>query len=218
MIEYRPPLINNAMMPSPEFPFITKENPLILASVSPRRKRLLKQIGMPFRSIPSYAKEDRVMGDPSAIACGHALKKAVAVKAKAPNRWILGADTIVFLEESILGKPRDHEAARSMLYRLSGKEHRVITGFCIVNPSGEPVHSECITTRVRIKTLNDDEISGYISTREPFGKAGAYAVQGIGSFIVEGIAGDYSNVVGLPICALIKTLKGLGALKDFPVR
>jgi septum formation protein len=206
------------MTTNPEFPFITKENPLILASASPRRKRLLEQIGLPFLSMPSNANEDQVINGPSAIACGHALKKATAIKAKAPNRWILGADTIVVLGESILGKPQDHSAARSMLYQLSGKEHRVITCFCLVNPAGELGHSEYITTRVRMKKLKDDEISGYIETGEPFGKAGSYAVQGIGSFMVDGITGDYSNVVGLPVCALIKALKGLGALRDFPMK
>ena len=122
----------------------------------------------------------------------------------------------VVLGKKILGKPRNRDDAHSMLELLSGKEHDVITGFCIIDPSGELVHSGHITTTVKIKRLSDEEITAYIDTGEPFGKAGGYAIQGIGSFMVEGIKGSYSNVVGLPVCALIKALQASGALKKFP--
>ena len=201
---------------SNKFPPITKENPLILASASPRRKRLLEQIGLPFIAMPSNADENQVEGKPSAIACHHAEKKGRVIQSQIPNQWILGADTIVVLGDTILGKPKDHNDAQAMLRLLGGKEHQVITGFCMIDPSGALIHSESVTTLVRMKDLTEDEITGYIETGEPFGKAGGYAIQGIGSFLIEGITGDYSNVVGLPVFALIKALVGLGALKNFP--
>jgi septum formation protein len=103
-----------------------------------------------------------------------------------------------------------------MLSLLSGKDHQVITGFCVLNPAGEIAHSESVTTAVRFKPISEEEIAGYIRTREPFGKAGAYAIQGVGAFMVESISGSYTNVVGLPMCALIKALIQCGALKSFP--
>ncbi|MBN1850124.1 MAG: septum formation protein Maf [Deltaproteobacteria bacterium] len=203
---------------SNKFPPITTENPLILASASPRRKRLLEQIRLPFVIMPSNADENHVDGGPSVIACHHAGKKARVIRSQVPSQWILGADTIVVLGDKILGKPKDHDDARSMLRFLSGKEHEVITGFCIIDPSGAIRHCESVSTLVRIKDLTEDEIIIYIETSEPFGKAGSYAIQGIGSFMVESISGDYSNVVGLPVCSVIKALLELGALDHFPVR
>jgi septum formation protein len=132
------------------------------------------------------------------------------------GNWILGADTIVTLERRTLGKPKDPEDAGDMLRLLSAREHRVITGFCILDSSGRVVHSEAVVTAVRFKELSEQEITGYIDTREPFGKAGSYAIQGIGAFLVEGISGSYTNVVGLPVCALIQALLSLGALERFP--
>jgi septum formation protein len=120
------------------------------------------------------------------------------------------------VDEKILGKPRDHHDAGSMLYLLRGKEHEVITGFCLLNPTGDVVQAESITTLVKIKWLAAEEIKAYIATGEPFGKAGSYAIQGIGAFMVESISGSYTNVVGLPVCAVIKSLLAAGALKDFP--
>jgi septum formation protein len=131
---------------------------------------------------------------------------------------VLGADTVVFLESLTLGKPRNREEARSMLKTLAGKEHRVITGFALLDPSGGIVHSEEVTTRVSVRGLSEQEIEAYIGTGEPFGKAGSYAIQGIGAFMIEGIAGSYTNVVGLPICAVIQALIRAGALDQFPLR
>lgn len=197
---------------------ISKDFPLILASSSPRRKKLLRQIGIPFRSRSSNIDEN--MGSaqtplrPSVLAS----KKAQAVHLKALNKWILGADTVVILEETHLGKPRAFEEAHSMLLRLSGKEHKVVTGFCLLDPEGNTSHIEEITTLVNIKELTEQEIRNYIDTGEPFGKAGSYGIQGIGAFMVESIVGSYSNVVGLPLYALIKALCSAGALKAFPIR
>ena len=134
------------------------------------------------------------------------------------DSWILGADTIVVIGERVLGKPENHGDAREMLSLLSGREHRVITGFGVLDPSGKPVHAESVSTQVRFKPLSEEEVSGYIKTGEPFGKAGAYAIQGVGSFMVESICGSYTNVVGLPVCELIKALLKYGALRCFPFK
>ncbi|MEJ2726711.1 MAG: Maf family protein, partial [Deltaproteobacteria bacterium] len=120
------------------------------------------------------------------------------------------------LEDLVLGKPRDKEDAAQMLRRLKGCEHRVITGFSLLDPLGRRAHSEAVTTSVRVKALTEEEIAAYVATDEPFGKAGSYAVQGIGSFLVETLCGSYSNVVGLPLCALVKALIDTKALKEFP--
>ena len=129
----------------------------------------------------------------------------------------MGADTVVVLEEMFFGKPRDHEEARSMLSLLSGKEHRVITAFCVLDPAGSIAHREAVTTLVKMKYLTEEEIRAYVATGEPLGKAGSYAIQGIGSFMVESISGSYANVVGLPVCALIKCLLATAALESYPL-
>jgi septum formation protein len=195
---------------------ITREKPLVLASNSPRRKRLLQQIGLPFRALPSHVEEDQVLGEPPVKAVLLAENKASAVYAKTRDGWILGADTMVVMGGHILGKPIDHEEARYMLSLLGGQEHEVITGFSLLNPSGGMAHSESVTTLVKMKRLDEKEINAYVATGEPFGKAGSYAIQGVGAFLVESISGSYTNVVGLPVCALIKSLLASGALKDFP--
>jgi septum formation protein len=199
------------------FPTISKDYPLILASSSPRRKRLLKQIGIPFNAMSSNVEENLI--DPrSLISPGNlAVKKAEAIHLELHNNWILGADTVVVLGETFLGKPKDQEDAQSMLLQLSGKEHKVMTGFCLLDPNRETAHMEEITTLVRVKELTEQEIRGYIMTGEPFGKAGGYGIQGVGAFMVESISGSYSNVVGLPLCALVKALCCTGALKTFPI-
>jgi septum formation protein len=104
-----------------------------------------------------------------------------------------------------------------MLTLLSGKEHRVITGICILDPSGKVAHSEAVTTLVRFIKLTERQIKAYIRTGEPYGKAGSYAIQGIGAFMVESITGSYTNVVGLPLSALIQALLTVGALRGFPL-
>ena len=196
---------------------ISKDFPLILASSSPRRKILLKQVGIPFRALPSNIEED--MGPPNLPISPSLLasRKAEAVRKKASNKWILGADTVVVIGETNLGKPKDFEEAESMLSRLSGKEHKVVTGFCLLDPTGHTSHLEEITTLVNVKELSEQEIRDYIATGEPFGKAGSYGIQGIGAFMVETITGSYSNVVGLPLCTVIKALCAAGALESFPI-
>jgi septum formation protein len=200
------------------YPFIDNTCPLILASESPRRKDLLNQMGIPFSALPCNIDERRTAGHPSFTARTLAEKKAMAAFQRVQGQWILGADTIVVTGALILGKPVGEADARSMLITLSNKDHEVITGYAIADPAGRIAFTGHETTLVSIKPLSGKEIEAYIATKEPFGKAGAYAIQGIGAFMVEGIRGSYSNVVGLPMCALVKGLLEIGALKEFPIK
>ncbi len=197
---------------------ISKDNPIVLASISPRRKVILKQIGIPFEAVGSMVEETLYGGmKPTDIACEVAILKAESVQHNRKNRWILGADTIVVMKKRIFGKPKNTHECHDMLVHLRGKNHRVITGFCIVDPGGKTVHIQAVTTKVRIKEIKEIEIEAYIKTGEPFGKAGGYAIQGIGSFMIEHISGSYTNVVGLPICEVVSALVTCGGLKGFPL-
>lgn len=197
---------------------IDQDHPLVLASSSPRRKELLMQIGIPFESVESGI-EETTPGRPSPVelACGIAVRKAELVHHFRPQRWILGADTIVVLKNKVFGKPKDAQQCREMLFSLNGRYHRVITGFCLIDERGIPVHVEAVATKVKVKKLSEPEIEAYIDTGEPFGKAGGYAIQAIGSFMIERITGSYTNVVGLPICEVVRSLVACGALKGFPM-
>ena len=198
---------------------IGKNNPLVLASVSPRRKELLTQIGIPFESVESGI-EETAHGrlSPIELACRIAVRKAKSVQHLRTQRWILGADTIVVLKNKVFGKPRDTRECREMLFSLSGRNHRVITGFCLVDPGGVSVHEEAVATGVKVKKMSEGEIEAYIKTGEPFGKAGGYAIQAIGSFMIEHIKGSYTNVVGLPVCEVINAMITCGALRGFPLQ
>ncbi len=176
----------------------------------------MKQLGLQFEVIPSSAKESIKNGEnPIEHVLRLAEDKALDVGKSMKDSWIIGADTIVLLNGEILGKPVKEQNAYQMLIKLSGKEHRVITGFCIFNTNTKESIKEYVKTRVTIKELSDEDIRGYIQTKEPFDKAGAYAIQGIGAFMVKEIKGSYTNVVGLPICELIEALSRLGAVKLF---
>jgi septum formation protein len=197
---------------------ISKSNPLVLASISPRRKAILTQIGIPFEPVGSMTDETICRQMKVAdLACQMAMRKAESVQRAYKNRWILGADTLVTLNKQIFGKPKDAHECHTMLLHLSGRSHRVITGFCIIDPGDKKVHLEAIITKVKVKELSQFEIEGYIKTGEPCGKAGAYAIQGIGSFMIEHINGSYTNVVGLPVCEVVRALIKCGALKSFPL-
>ena len=199
------------------FSVINEQYPLILASASPWRKRLLIQMGLPFRSVASNVSEKGLSGDPTEISRLLAEKKAFQVYSKNKESWILGADTVVAIDHHMLGKPENSDKARQMLTLLSGKEHRVITGICILTPSGKVAHSEAVTTLVRFIKLTEQQIEVYISTGEPYGKAGSYAIQGIGSFMVATVAALIKTEVVLPLCALIKALLTVGTLRSFPL-
>jgi septum formation protein len=187
---------------------------LILASASPRRQELLASAGIAFEIIPSEADEGTGEGeDPEDYVRRLARCKAADVAEKHRQRWVLAADTIVVIDGSILGKPKDPPEAREMLERLSGREHRVITGYCILQASSGKRREGRAVTRVRFKKLSPGEIQWYLDTGEPFDKAGAYAIQGKAAFMVEEITGSYTNVVGLPLCEVIEGLEELGAIE-----
>jgi septum formation protein len=185
---------------------------LVLASASPRRRALLKRLGMRFEIVPSTVEEIGLDGElPHAQVCRLALAKAREVAERYPDFWVLGADTIVVIDGIILGKPHDEEEAKGMLRRLAARIHEVYTGYALVNAQFPELQTvRYVRSAVRIRELSPLEIEGYVKTGEPMDKAGAYAVQGIGSGIVESISGSYTNVVGLPLCEVARDLKELG--------
>ena len=184
-----------------------KTKQLILASKSPRRRYLLKQAGLDFSVIPSRVDEKSVpASSPGNYVKTLAELKARDIAAQHPESWVIGADTIVFINHTILGKPKTREDARNMLRQLSGKTHEVLTGYCIGCESQGDYFSETVKTDVLFKVLTDQEIEWYVHTDEPFDKAGAYAIQGLGTFLVKSISGSYTNVVGLPVCEVIEHL------------
>jgi len=186
---------------------------LILASKSPRRYELLKQVGLDFEVIPSRVMEDIVQKEsPKEHVIRLAEAKARDIASGYPDRWVIAADTIVYINGSILGKPKSREEAMEMLHRLSGQEHWVLTGFSVFHLGEGKSDKEAVQTAVKMKTLSPTEMEWYVQTGEPFDKAGGYAIQGIGSFMIESIRGSYTNVVGLPLCELIQMLNRLGAI------
>ncbi|MDL1986183.1 MAG: Maf family protein [Deltaproteobacteria bacterium] len=180
---------------------------IILASKSPRRKYLLKQAGLSFTVIPSSIDENSIpISQPEIYVRTLAEAKANDISKKYPESWVIGADTIVLIDGIVLGKPSSKTEARVMLKRLSGQIHQVLTGYSICCMARNRFFSETIITEVLFKNLTNDEIEWYINTDEPFDKAGAYAIQGLGTFLVKSINGSYTNVVGLPVCEVIELL------------
>jgi septum formation protein len=188
-------------------------SPIILASASPRRKYLLEQAGLALEVIPSDFDEDAISEpDPAARVRILAAEKAGQIAALHPDRWVIGADTVVVIDGKILGKPASSRDAKQMLRRLSGRIHQVFTGYAVVCKKKNRRFSDAVCTDVRFKALNENEITWYVSTGEPFDKAGAYAIQGIGTFLVKSINGSYTNVVGLPVCEVIELLIAEGVV------
>ncbi len=186
---------------------------LILASKSPRRRYLLKQAGLSFSVIPSSIDETSVpVSSPETYVKALSEAKAENVSIKFPEKWVIGADTIVLKDDAILGKPGSKAQARAMLKQLSGQIHQVLTGYAVCCKSKNRKHSETVKTQVLFKSLTDKEIEWYIHTKEPFDKAGAYAIQGLGTFLVKSINGSYTNVVGLPVCEVVEFLIKEGVL------
>lgn len=183
---------------------------LILASSSPRRKALLKQIGLDFEVIPSRAPETwDPETAPAAVARGLALRKAEDVARRISSGLVIGADTLVLLEGSILGKPASREEAVQTLEALSGKSHDVITGLAVMEVESRRVIIGEESTRVYFREIPGDEIEAYVDTGEPMDKAGAYGIQEKGVLFVRRIEGCYTNVVGLPIPKLAAILSEL---------
>lgn len=184
-----------------------KRPELILASKSPRRRYLLEQAGLKFRVIPSTLDENSMpLSSPESYVRRLAEAKAKEISQRYPESWVIGADTVVFIDNTMLGKPASRADAHKMLKNLSGKTHQVLTGYCLSCMATGRLFSETIKTDVCFKKLTDLEINWYINSGEPFDKAGAYAIQGIGTFLVKRINGSYTNVVGLPVCELLELL------------
>jgi len=196
-----------------------EQTPFILASASPRRRQFLEEAGFKFQIIPSSADEDLSSGgDPEALAIELSEAKADEVASRHPDAIVLSADTIVVLEttlgQKILGKPTDKEDARQMLHALSGKAHKVITAFTVKHKEKNLRFSRAVTTSVVFRKLTTEEINEYINTGEPMDKAGAYGIQGKGGALVEQVEGDYNNVVGLPLDAVMEALADFGIKTD----
>lgn len=183
---------------------------IILASASPRRRQLLKQIGLSFRVIPSLVDEDSInCRDPLANVQAIALHKARDVAARVKEGIVIGADTQVIADGEVLGKPKDEADAARMISKLSGKTHRVITGVALVNVETLFEETWAETTSVTFRELSEDEKTAYVESGEPMGKAGAYGIQGRAAAFVERIEGCYFNVVGLPLAKLAQKLRKL---------
>lgn len=186
---------------------------LILASNSPRRRELLKGAGYKFKVIPALGEEILPPLSPARAAVEIAKAKALEVAQNHPNAVVLAADTIVILDDEIMGKPTDKADAFRMLSALSGARHTVITGVYIIKSSEN--RSFYGKTSVEFHNLQKDEISAYIETGEPFDKAGAYGIQEKGALLVKGIRGDFFNVMGLPIARVARVLEEFDILPDW---
>lgn len=183
---------------------------IVLASQSPRRKELLGRMGLEF--VTQASKIDESAFD------GLEARELVATLSREKAQWIarqldgetlvIGADTVVVRDGAALGKPKDAEDAVAMLLSLSGRDHQVCTGVTVCR--GDRVLTQVEETQVTFRNLTEAEVRQYVSTGEPMDKAGAYGIQGLGGLLVEGIRGDYSNVVGLPVCRLGQMLKDFG--------
>jgi len=197
-------------------PFRTNSK-IILASGSPRRRELLSDLGLTFEVVPSTMEEPKP--EPGEGSTAYALRMAEMktrdVAKDHPGATVIGADTIVVLNDRIMGKPKDEADALEMLSALSGNTHQVVTAFCIVLPDGNAV-TQAVSTDVDMRVSGKAELKSYIATGEPMDKAGAYAIQGIGTFLVTGIRGSYTNVVGLPLARVLETLleRGIASTKE----
>jgi septum formation protein len=219
--------------------------PLALASTSPRRKELLERLGFQLRVIQASVDESQLPGElPEDCAKRLARAKVLAAvrriqatlytseqearrqfasgappmsaRGDEPIRWVLGADTVVVVDDLIFGKPTDVQEAREMLTRLSGREHLVITAFCLYDLRRSREGIEGVRTVVKFKDLTRSEIDAYVSAGESMDKAGGYAVQGVGSYLVEHLQGSYTNVVGLPLCQVVEMMEAMGARDVLP--
>ena len=192
---------------------ICTSRPFILASASPRRQELLKSVGLKFKTIPAHVNEDYRNGEsPRQHVQRLARDKALAVAHQYPEAWVLGADTIVVIDGLVLGKPGNKTQARQMLERLSGREHKVFTGFTLSFAAHRLIKTKVIQSAVQFKPVSDVEIEWYISCDEPYDKAGGYAAQGKGASFIQSIRGSYTNVIGLPLCEVMEELKKIGAI------
>jgi septum formation protein len=179
--------------------------PILLASTSPQRSAILSQLGLPFEAIaPHYEEHDPPDADPVSLVREHARGKAHSVADRAGDRPVLGVDTTVVCAGRVYGKAGGPADAARMLEALGGATHEVVSGLCLVTPGWEEVAHEI--TRVTFRPLAVGDIAGYVASGEWEGRAGAYAIQGLGARLVERVEGDYLNVVGLPAALLVRLL------------
>jgi septum formation protein len=191
---------------------------IVLASASPRRKRILQQVGIRFKTIEPIEVEEIISGKPRTVVITNANRKASAVAKELNDSLVVGCDTIVTINSKIMGKATNLEEAERMLKALQGREHIVVSGLAVINAKSGQEISEIVETRVFMLSLSDKKIKKYVDTKikkyvdtgEPIGKAGGYAIQGLGATFIEKIDGCFYNVVGLPISRLNQILEKLG--------
>jgi septum formation protein len=213
---------------------IERHRPLLLGSASPRRSALLGSLGIPFVTLPADIVEDTRAGEsPNAYLDRIVLEKFRAVQVRleqgehalregAGVAAILVADTTVIIDEQIVGKPADIAEAAVLLTRLVGRTHTVLTRYLLGSPRPRPLSCDIlsartVSTQVKLRAASAAEVRAYAATGEGLDKAGAYAAQGLGAFLVEAVVGSYTNVVGLPVCELVGDLVARGLLAGFPV-
>lgn len=191
------------------------KHPIVLASSSPRRKELLEQLGIRFAILPAEVPEIPQAGvSPSEEAQRIACEKAYEVAQKVDDcSVVIGADTMVVINNQILGKPSSSQEAEAMLKTLAGRWHKVITGWCVIRLSDKLVRKGVSESKVFIRELSDDFVRAYVRSGEPMDKAGAYAAQGIGACMISRIEGSYTNVVGLPLAEVVCALEEIGVIK-----
>lgn len=194
---------------------VTTSGRFILASASPRRIELLSLMGLLFEVMPSNIDETFIKGEtPRDHVLRLSEEKVQTASALNPEAWVMGADTIVIINGDVLGKPRMPYEAKEMLGRLSGQIHTVFTGFTVTRKSADILVRDAVESSVLFREIPEDEMTWYIRSREPYDKAGGYAVQGMGAFFIKEIHGSYTNVMGLPLCEVVDVLKRIGAI-DF---
>lgn len=183
---------------------------IILASASPRRKTLLAQLGIQFKVVPADIKEGALDGEaPSHLVLRLAKEKALHVQSQHPDCMVLGADTLVILDQTVMGKPKNSADAVDILTMLSGRTHEVLTGVALATGDGESRTRICVS-RVAFRLLSAAEIHAYVETGESMGKAGAYAIQGKAACFIQRLEGSYSSVMGLPLFETAELLSAAG--------
>ncbi|MDD4357311.1 MAG: Maf family protein [Smithellaceae bacterium] len=188
--------------------------PLILASASPRRKELLHSVGLKFKIIESDVDESYIAGEsPQSHVRRLSRAKAAAIAKQNPKALVLGADTIVVIDDLILGKPKNKKQAREMMQRLNDRRHIVFTGFTIARAFSGLSKTRVIRSAVRFKKISAEEMDWYANCSEPYDKAGGYAVQGMGAYFIKAIHGSYTNVIGLPLCETLEELQKIRAVQ-----
>lgn len=187
---------------------------IVLASASPRRKRLLEELGLKFDVVPSNAKESKDLSKMPVeqLVQKNALMKAKTVAGEFQDTLVIGCDTDIFFKGRLIGKPENAEDAKRILREFSNEWHSIVSGIAIINTETGKETTDFEKTRVKVKKLSEKEIAEYVGTGEPLDKAGAYGIQGKGRFLIERFEGSYSNIVGLPLEKLV------GRLKEFGIR